>query len=78
MYLALEQDTFNQDCYKLLIVSIDACLTVHLVGQRVLSEGLDVWSLLTEIFFLNLLKVVARLDENLINCTNWYIKSNSF
>ena len=77
MYLALEQDTFNQDCYKLLIVSIDACLTVHLVGQRVLSEGLDVWSLLTEIF-LNLLKVVARLDENLINCTNWYIKSDSF
>ena len=55
------------------MLSIDPCLTVHRVGQSVLSDGLGVWLLLMVISFLNVLKIVDHLGENFINCTNSYI-----
>ena len=61
------------------ILLIHPCLTVHLVGQRVFSDGLGMWSLLREVYFLIiLLKMVVCLGENFISCTSSYIKSMTF
>ena len=49
---------------------MEACLTVHRVGHRVLKDGVDASSSLTITSLLKLSKRVNLFGENLISLTN--------